>query len=116
MARPHQNMTRRYADDLRLFRTRARRRGWRCWSLLWLLTPMFLVDPFWLSVLNYAGIAAIGAIGLNLLTGYTGQVSLGHAFFIGSGAYVRGVVGGDLGLPLVLWLPAAALFGRSWAR
>ena len=31
--------------------------------------------------------AAIGAIGLNLVTGYAGQVSLGHAFFIGIGAY-----------------------------
>ena len=77
---------------------------------------MFMTDPFWLSVLNYAGIAAIGAIGLNLLTGYTGQVSLGHAFFIGAGAYTAAVVGGDLGLPLVLWLPAARCSARSWAR
>ena len=82
MARPHQNMTRRYADDLRLFRTRREGRGSSCWSPLWLLRP-FLVDDFWLAVLIYAGIAAIGAIGLNLLTGYTGQVSLGHAFFLG---------------------------------
>ena len=113
MARPHQNMTRRYADDLRLFRTRASKAWLAVLVALWLLTPIFLVDPFWLSVLNYAGIAAIAAIGLNLLTGYTGQVSLGQAFFIGSGAYVAAVVGGDLGLPLVLWLPAAALFGAA---
>ena len=59
------------------------------------------------------GIAAIGAIGLNLLTGYTGQVSLGQAFFIGAGAYTAAAVGGDLGLPLVLWLPAAALLGAA---
>ena len=111
MARPHPNLTRRYADDLRLFRTRAAKAWLVVLVLLWLLTPMFLTDPFWLSVLNYAGIAAIGAIGLNLLTGYTGQVSLGHAFFIGAGAYVAAAVGGDLGLPLVLWLPAAAIFG-----
>ena len=67
---------------------------------LWLLLPLFVADEFWLSVLNYAGIAAIGAIGLNLLTGYTGQVSLGHAFFIGAGAYVAAQFGGELGLPL----------------
>ena len=80
---------------------------------LWLLTPLFLADDFWLSVLNYAGIAAIGAIGLNLLTGYTGQVSLGHAFFIGAGAYTAGQVGGELNLPLLLWLPAAGLLGAA---
>jgi branched-chain amino acid transport system permease protein len=111
MARPHPNMTRRYEDELRLFRTRGAKAWLTALVALWLLTPMFLVDPFWLSVLNYAGIAAVGAIGLNLLTGYTGQISLGHAFFIGAGAYVAAAVGGDLGLPLVLWLPAAALLG-----
>jgi branched-chain amino acid transport system permease protein len=113
MQQPHANLTRRYADELRLFRSR----GAKAWLVvlvaLWLLTPIFLTDAFWLSVLNYAGIAAIGAIGLNLLTGYTGQVSLGHAFFIGAGAYVAAAVGGDLGLPFVLWLPAAALFGAA---
>src|SRR5918992_1507895 len=113
MARPHQNMTRRYADELKLFRSRAAKAWLVVLVALWLLTPMFMTDPFWLSVLNYAGIAAIGAIGLNILTGYTGQVSLGHAFFIGAGAYVAAAVGGDLGLPLVLWLPAAALFGAG---
>jgi branched-chain amino acid transport system permease protein len=111
MAGPHQNMTRRYADELKLFRSRAAKAWLVVLVALWLLTPMFLTDPFWLSVLNYAGIAAIGAIGLNLLTGYTGQVSLGHAFFIGAGAYVAAAVGGDLGLPLILWLPSAAIFG-----
>ena len=113
MPQPHQNLTRRYADELRLFRSRPAKAWLVVLILLWLLTPMFMIDPFWLSVLNYAGIAAIGAIGLNLLTGYTGQVSLGHAFFIGAGAYAAAAIGGDLGLPLVLWLPAAGLFGAA---
>jgi branched-chain amino acid transport system permease protein len=111
MARPHPNLTRRYEDELRLFRTRGARLGLALLVLAWLLTPVFVVDDFWLTVLNYAGVAAVAAIGLNLLTGYTGQVSLGHAFFIGAGAYVAAVVGGDLGLPLPLWLAAAAAFG-----
>jgi len=113
MPQPHPNLTRRYADELKLFRTRSAKAWAVALAALWMLTPMFLVDPFWLSVLNYAGIAAIGAIGLNLLTGYTGQVSLGHAFFIGAGAYTAAAIGGDLGLPLVLWLPAAALLGAA---
>jgi branched-chain amino acid transport system permease protein len=110
MARPHRYLTRRYEDELRLFRGRAARGGLVAVGLLWLVLPL-LLDDFWLSVLDYAGIAAIGAIGLNLLTGYTGQISLGHAFFIGAGAYTAAQLGGELDLPLVLWLPAAALLG-----
>ena len=109
--RPHHRMTRHYADDLRLFRTRGAKVGLVLLVLLYLFLPFFLVSDFWLSVLDYAGIAAVGAIGLNLLTGYTGQVSLGHAFFIGAGAYVTGQLGGELGVPLPVWLLGAAVFG-----
>ncbi|MGH9226186.1 MAG: branched-chain amino acid ABC transporter permease [Acidimicrobiales bacterium] len=67
------------------------------------------VSDYWLAVLNLAGIAAIGAYGLNLLTGYTGQLSLGHAVFLGAGAYTCAAVGG----PLPVWLGAAALVGAA---
>lgn len=86
----------------------------RVWALAlvaaYLLAPFALSD-FWLSVLAYAGIAAIGAFGLNLLTGFAGQVSLGHAAFIGTGAYVAGWLGADEGLPLPVWLLGAAVVG-----
>jgi branched-chain amino acid transport system permease protein len=88
----------------------------RVWAALlvlgYVVAPLALSD-FWLSVLAYAGIAAIGAFGLNLLTGYTGQVSLGHAAFVGTGAYVAGWLGADNGLPLPLWLLGAALIGAA---
>lgn len=113
MANPNRDLTRRYTDELRLFRTRWAKAGLAAMLVLWLATPMFLADEFWLSILNYAGIAAIGAIGLNVLTGYTGQVSLGHAFFIGAGAYTAGQVGGELGLPLPAWLAAAGVIGAA---
>ena len=67
-------------------------------------------------LLTLAVIYAVGGIGLNLLTGYAGQVSLGHAFFLGIGAYTAAVLGGTpgthtwgLGLDLAIVLPAAAL-------
>src|SRR3712207_3905049 len=104
-------MTRAYADELKLFRTRSAKAGLVGLILLWLLFPQFVDNDFWLSILNYAGIAAIGAIGLNLLTGYTGQVSLGHAFFLGCGAYVAAQVGKELDMPLPVWLVAAGIFG-----
>jgi len=52
----------------------------------------FYVSPFWLHVLDQIGIAAIGAIGLNILVGYTGQISLGQGGFLAVGAYSAGVV------------------------
>lgn len=73
--------------------------------------PMNVGDTYWLGVLNAAGIAAIAAVGLNVLTGYAGQISLGHAFFVSVGAFTAQHVGGTMGLPMVVWLPAAALAG-----
>jgi branched-chain amino acid transport system permease protein len=68
-----------------------------------------------LTTATFVVIAAIGALGLNVLTGYTGQVSLGHAFFLAVGAYTAAVLGGNAHLSAAIWLPAAgvvaALFG-----
>lgn len=70
----------------------------------------------WLVVLGQALIFAISALGLNILTGLAGQVSLGHAFFMATGAYTAAILGGEtgrgvigLGLPIWIWLPAAGI-------
>ena len=57
----------------------------------YLLVPRFLGDRH-LTTLIYIGINAILALGLNLLIGYAGQVSLGHAAFFGMGAYTSAVL------------------------
>ncbi|MEO5680654.1 MAG: branched-chain amino acid ABC transporter permease [Acidimicrobiales bacterium] len=76
--------------------------------------PLVAPSEFWLSVLLFVGATAVGAMGLNLLTGFTGQVSLGHAFFLGLGAYTACYLGNPVdgdpagrGLPMLVWLPAA---------
>ncbi len=78
--------------------------------------PLAVTSDLWLSVLLFVGATAVGALGLNLLTGFTGQVSLGHAFFLGLGAYTACYLGNPpggepagRGLPLLVWLPAAAV-------
>lgn len=77
--------------------------------------PDFLASGEWLRLLSTVGIYAIGALGLNLLTGLAGQVSLGHAFFMGLGAYTAAILGAPegplwgLGLPMWIWLPAAGI-------
>ena len=77
--------------------------------------PDFLGHNDWMKLLSHVAIFGIGALGINLLTGVAGQVSLGHAFFMGLGAYVAVVFGappGDLwglGLPMWIWLPMAGI-------
>ena len=71
------------------------------------------------SIVNFTLIAAIAALALNVLSGYTGQVSLGIAFFMAIGAYTAAYLGGvvplspldplGLGLPFIIWLPAAGI-------
>ena len=102
-------LSRDQADDIRLWRG-VSRWGMAFLVLLAVLAP-FRMSDFQNSVAVYAGIAAIAAIGLNLLTGFTGQVSLGHAAFLGVGAYAGAYLGGELDLPFLLWLPGAALVG-----
>jgi branched-chain amino acid transport system permease protein len=104
------NLVTRYEQELALWKTPASKLGLVLIALVWLLVPLQLADN-WLNYLNYAAIAAIGAIGLNLLTGYTGQVSLGHAFFIGCGAYVTAYFGVQQEQRMIIWLPLAAIIG-----
>ncbi|MGH9198687.1 MAG: branched-chain amino acid ABC transporter permease, partial [Acidimicrobiia bacterium] len=99
-----------YLQDLRIFQS-AFTRFWMVVLLVSLVALPFALTDFWISVFNFTAIASLGAIGLNLLTGFTGQVSLGHAFFIGLGAYTAGYLGGDLEMPVIVWLPAAGVLG-----
>ena len=109
-----------YAQDMALFNTPAK---WASVGLILLVAsslPMTLADD-WLQLLATALVMAIGAIGLNLVTGYAGQVLLGHAFFVGVGAYTAAVVSGDPGGPvyglgvtsLPAWLIAAGLVAAA---
>jgi branched-chain amino acid transport system permease protein len=104
-------LTLRYEDDLHLFRSRSSRAGIAVVVFLGLWLPLTLRSDFSLGILIDAGILAIGAIGLNVLTGYTGQVSLGHAFFIGVGSYAAVWFGGHEHMALPVWLLAAAVIG-----
>ncbi|HEU5083612.1 MAG TPA: branched-chain amino acid ABC transporter permease [Acidimicrobiales bacterium] len=105
----NRGLSRSHADDIRLWRSVS---PWGVGLLVVAgLALPFAMSDFQSSVAVYAGIAAIAGIGLNLLTGFTGQVSLGHAAFLGVGAYTAAYLGTELELPLVVWLPGAALAG-----
>lgn len=77
-----------YNQDIRL----AKHGGHVFWyglALIVLLASPYLLDMFMVSVLTRVLILAIAGLGLMLLTGYTGQVSLGHVAFLGIGAYTN---------------------------
>lgn len=109
-----------YAQDLALLNTRGKRAGALAVLAVAMLVPFMATDG--LLVVFATGLAAcIGAIGLNLVTGYAGQVSLGHAFFLGIGAYTAAVISGDpegrtLGFGITLlpvWLLAAGVVAAA---
>lgn len=62
-----------------------------------LLVPLVILDARWLAFAAVAGMWGIGALGLGLIMGYGGQLSLGHAAVIGVGAYAAGIAARDWG-------------------
>src|SRR5262249_22774174 len=76
----------------RLMRPHAKRLIAVAWVIFLLSVPLWLTDLYVLHVLITTGIFIIAAISLNLLLGFTGQLSLGHVAFFGIGAYVSALV------------------------
>ncbi|MFW6203462.1 MAG: branched-chain amino acid ABC transporter permease [Actinomycetota bacterium] len=90
-----------YEADYALRKTRAE------WTRLALIGAVvvaapFVLDAFWLTVANQVGIAIIGAIGLNILVGHTGLISLGHGAFLGVGAYTSAIIASRLDAPVLV--------------
>lgn len=107
--RPCGNFKERYEDELAIFETDFGR-FWLVIGLLFFFTAVPVISgPYTLYVLNIIGIAAIAAIGLNILIGYTGLISLGHGAFFGVGAYAGAILATSLGFPFWLAVPAAGL-------
>jgi len=104
-----------YAADQALWNTPAKR--WSAAAIM--LVALYL--PFTLSrdlmgLATLVVVYAISGIGLNLVSGYAGQISLGHAVFMGLGAYTAALLGGSPSgivrgyeLDLLIWLPMAGI-------
>jgi len=97
-----------YADDMGIFDSGLARFSLGLFLLALLAVPM-VASNYWMDVTNRIGIAVIGAVGLNILTGSTGQISLGNAAFMAVGAYGTAYLGGHLGLPHLVTIPLAGL-------
>jgi len=95
-----------YAHDMAIFRTRTHW-IWLSVLLAFLFTGPLYWGNYWLGVANLIGITIIAATGLNILTGYCGQLSIGHAGFIAVGAYTSAVLTNRLDLPFLVGLISA---------
>src|SRR5437899_5314428 len=84
------------------------------WTVAAVAVLFFAVVPltlheYYLSVANLVWVAIIGALGLNILVGYTGQVSIGHGAFMSVGAYTAANLANRLGSPWPVNLLAGGL-------
>ena len=78
-------------------------------ALAILLTGFGVSNPYYLQLLTFIGIYTLLTLGLNMLMGYAGQISLGHAAFYGLGAYTTGLATTHLNWSPWLALPVALL-------
>jgi branched-chain amino acid transport system permease protein len=95
-----------YIKDEEIFQT-VFVKFWLAAFLVFLAIIPFLVNAYILYIANLIGFSIIGAVGLNILTGFTGQISLGHAAFVGVGGYTTAILMTKLNFSFWLALPFA---------
>ena len=104
-----------YAGDMALYPLPSARWAVAAIGLVFVVALPLALHEYYLSIINLVLIAIVGALGLNVLVGYTGQISVGHAAFMSVGAYTAANLAVHAGLPFWVTLPAggamAALIG-----
>jgi len=99
-----------YGQDLALVQTRVERIS-LAFLVVVLVTLPFVASPFTLDLACQVFLASIGSLSLMLLTGYAGQVSLGHAGLLAAGAFTTGILAREINAPFWITLPASASTG-----
>ncbi|HYD64319.1 branched-chain amino acid ABC transporter permease [Azospirillum sp.] len=97
-----------YGADTTIFPTVTSRNFAIAGVLLLALCPLFM-DRYWLSLLIQIGYLGIAALGLNILVGFTGQISIGHSAFFGFGAFSSAWLSNSYGVPVALAIPLAGV-------
>jgi branched-chain amino acid transport system permease protein len=98
-----------YASDMALYPLPIAKWTVAVLALLFVVIVPLTLQEYYLSILNLIFIAVVGALGLNILVGYTGQISLGHGAFMSVGAYTAANLAVRLGMPFWITLPAGGL-------
>ncbi len=97
-----------YRSDQGLFHTKRSALMMICFIIILLIAPLWLND-YYLSQMIMIGIYGIAALGLNVLVGFTGQISLGHSAFFGFGAFASAWLNTTSGLPVFICIPLAGI-------
>jgi branched-chain amino acid transport system permease protein len=88
-----------YRSELRLRTTKAEYFRLALMLVLLLAAP-YILDKYWLGIANVILISVIGAVGLNILVGFTGQISLGQGGFLAVGAFTSAIISDRAGVPV----------------
>lgn len=104
-------LPRTYEDELRLYPYSVHRILGIVVVLAAIVAYPFTASSFFVNVANFAMIAVVGAVGLQLVTGMAGLLSLGHAAFLATGAFTAAALHLHLGLPFWVGFPAAGVAG-----
>ena len=99
-----------YDQDLALVQTRLELRSLGVFIVALLAFPL-IASPFQLDLACQVFLACVGSLSLMLLTGYAGQISLGHAGLLAAGAFTVGILFREMNAPFWMTLPAAGLVG-----
>ena len=86
------SFNRSYADELKIYQVPLPKITIIVIALITFIVVPLTFNEYYISILNFIGVAALGAIGLNILLGYTGQISVGHGAFMAVGAYTTAVI------------------------
>jgi branched-chain amino acid transport system permease protein len=102
-----------YAADTTIFPTSTSRNVAIASVLLLLAVPPLFswvgISPYWLTLMIQIGYYGIAALGLNILVGFTGQISIGHAAFFGFGAFTSAYLSSKMGIPVFLSIPLSGM-------
>ena len=98
-----------YAADMALYPLPIARWAMAAVAALFIVVVPLTFGEYYLSVLNLILIAVVGALGLNILVGYTGQISIGHGAFMSVGAYTAANLIVRFGMPFWVAIPAGGL-------
>ncbi len=98
-----------YKDDMRVMQTPFIRICIFSFIVFLYAFP-FLASTYVVSTVNVIGIAVIGALGINIVTGFTGQISLGQGAFLGVGAFACSYFMREWGIPFWVAMPMAGVF------
>ncbi|MDR3487194.1 MAG: branched-chain amino acid ABC transporter permease [Bradyrhizobium sp.] len=98
-----------YASDMALYPLPIARGTIVALLILFVVIVPLVFGEYFLSIINLVLISIVGALGLNILVGYTGQISIGHAAFMSVGAYTAANLAVRAGLPFWITLPAGGL-------